>query len=230
MTPNRFVKIFLAATLRPLVLVPPAGLLFLVLLTVLLVPAGTTWAERLVFLGDSLTSGGPWAGYFPGHQVVNAGRPGDTVDGMIERLEPALSPRPDLLFLMGGINDLGQGTPIAVVFSRYADLVRRAGKMAPGTRVVIQSTLPVNHDEYGVRIDNRPVLGLNRRLARLAIRYQAQYVDLWPALTTADDQLAAQLTHDGIHLNLEGYGRWRERIQPLIPPPGEGIPMEDRGP
>lgn len=68
---------------------------------------------RIVFFGDSLTWGG-YGGNFvaevkrllPDHEIINAGRGGDTVVNLLQRLdEDVLAHQPDGVFVMVGGND-----------------------------------------------------------------------------------------------------------------------------
>lgn len=67
---------------------------------------------RIVFLGDSLTWGG-YGGSFvnevahllPGHDIINAGVPGNTVLNLRDRLDSVFEHQPDGVFVMVGGND-----------------------------------------------------------------------------------------------------------------------------
>ena len=62
----------------------------------------------MVFLGNSIIEGFDLGFYFPDHQTINRGIVGDHLDGLIERLDnSAVALKPEKLFLMIGINDIG---------------------------------------------------------------------------------------------------------------------------
>lgn len=71
---------------------------------------------EIICLGDSVTSGlgvrreESWVNLLnqrTEHRWINAGIPGDTLPGMLSRLDSAILPqRPDAVFLLGGWNDL----------------------------------------------------------------------------------------------------------------------------
>ncbi len=67
---------------------------------------------KLICLGDSLTQGIYGGSYvnalarlMPEHTIINAGRNGDTVISLLERLDDVLAQSPDGIFLMVGGND-----------------------------------------------------------------------------------------------------------------------------
>ena len=76
--------------------------------------------QKIVFYGDSITHGGMYEYYvqlfyatrFPGRKitVINAGVSGDTAAGGLFRLAPdVLVHKPDLVYMMFGMNDVGRG-------------------------------------------------------------------------------------------------------------------------
>jgi len=75
--------------------------------------------ERVVFLGDSITHGGRYVCYLQlfaslrhpgcGISCLNSGVSGDSAGGAVKRLEwDALAMKPDRLFVMFGMNDVGR--------------------------------------------------------------------------------------------------------------------------
>lgn len=61
----------------------------------------------IVFFGDSLTYYGDFSSVFSDKVVCNLGLRGDTIQGMIDRVEQVALLEPKVVFLMGGINDVG---------------------------------------------------------------------------------------------------------------------------
>ena len=173
----------------------------------------------IVMVGDSLTDGAEWAELFPGRSIANRGIDGDTVDGVLARLDDILALRPRLAFVMIGINDFADGRrePEAV-FADYRRLVTQLQRA--GVQVVVQSTLPCNEAKgqwKSCAALNGKIAALDARLATLASA-QVRFLDLRPLLAQ-DSQLKPEYTYDGIHLNGEGYLRWQRAIAPLMPAP-----------
>ena len=170
----------------------------------------------VVFLGDSLTAGAPWAGYFPEVRVLNEGISGDTTEGLLSRLKGVIRVEPDRLFLMAGVNDLGLGAPISQIVWNHKKIITDIRKGSPRTRVFLLSVLPVRNERLGDRIDNLDIRELNRRLEKAAEETGAGFIDLFPRFLTDYGQLDARFTIDGVHLNMAGYEVWRAAIEAFV--------------
>jgi lysophospholipase L1-like esterase len=171
----------------------------------------------VVMLGDSLTDGAEWQEMFAQPRIVNRGIDGDTTDGVLERVADVLALRPQVVFVMIGINDFAEaGRSVDAVFASYRAIV--AALVKGGARVVVQSTLPCHEAKAAwksCRLLNEPIRQLNARLATLASN-DVVYLDL-AALLGAGGELRGEFTIDGVHLNGDGYRRWRDAIAPLMP-------------
>ena len=85
-------------------------------------------ADAVVFLGDSITEGGVWDEWFRELLTLNRGIGGDTVGGVLDRLDSALY-EPRAISLLIGTNDLtGMGRSFKV--DDIAELNRRDEKLA----------------------------------------------------------------------------------------------------
>jgi lysophospholipase L1-like esterase len=61
------------------------------------------------------------------------------------------------------------------------------------------------------------IVELNRALQRIANAHDdVTYVDLWPALATAEGSLRSQYTNDSLHLNGAGYAAWVQVLRPFL--------------
>src|SRR6185312_7540851 len=97
--------------------------LLFIIFTVIVVrqKGGISWLhERLnspqhatVFLGDSITAFQDWQSSFPGRQIQNLGRPGQTTAQILSRMKQVEEQQPRALFLMAGVNDALQGIPVS---------------------------------------------------------------------------------------------------------------------
>lgn len=158
-------------------------------------------------LGDSITAAADWAAHLPGVDVVNAGVPGDVVQGVLRRLPAALAGlggrRPDAVVVLAGTNDLGFGgrTPAQVVGDLRA-LCTRVRTELPAAAVVLQSVMPRT-------AAFAPTIGqVNAGLAALAAERGLVWVDLWPALADARGRLRKGYTRDGLHLTERAEEAW----------------------
>jgi len=181
--------------------------------------------DDVVFLGDSITEGGPWDELFPGIRARNRGIGGDTTDGVLHRLEQVSSGTPAKVFLLIGTNDLARGASEAEIVAGIEEILDRLKQETPDSEVYLQSILP---REVGYRDE---IEALNARLAEVAIEQGAAWVDLYPAfLDEGTGAIRAELSNDALHLLGPGYALWREQIDGLVragAPPSLGLPAAD---
>ncbi|WP_297542938.1 GDSL-type esterase/lipase family protein [Amycolatopsis sp.] len=168
---------------------------------------------RVVFLGDSITEGGLWDEWLPNVDVLNRGIGGERSADVLRRLDTAVN-EPKAVFLLIGTNDVMALKPLDEIAWNVAAILAGIEQRAPGTPVVVQSVMPRG---AAYREEMR---ALNRRYADLVAHQpeHVRYVDLWPALATADGVLNPEFTRDRLHLNGLGYRAWVEVLEPLIAP------------
>ena len=192
------------------------------------VPAGS-----VVLLGDSLTHEGEWPQWL-GVRVINRGIRGDTVASLHERLAESLPACPARLHLLIGINDVLRHEPqpgmdgMARIRQAHQRLTAALAQRCPQSPLTVQALLPVNcallprigrrcPDGFGVAWQ-----ALNTHLAEDVAASGGRFVDLNRYLHAPGqpDVLDPSLTHDGLHLNGEGYRRWATALAPEL-----GLPM-----
>jgi lysophospholipase L1-like esterase len=157
----------------------------------------------VVFVGDSITAGTPFAEVFGPYK--NRGIGGDTTDGVLARLDEVLRERPDRVFLMVGTNDVAREASTGHTVEKYRQILRRVKAESPGTKVYVESVLPVNHAVLQTPVDRNPAIReLNSALGQLAGEEGVTFVDLADALGDGMGSLKKEFTTDGLHLNLAG--------------------------
>jgi len=166
--------------------------------------------ETVVFLGDSITRGGDWAGWFPDLNTVNLGIDGNTTDDLLQRLDAVAETRPDTVSLMIGTNDFGHRFTVEHVVRNIESVMVQLRRDLPGARLLIQSILPRGTD-FAERIQDA-----NRHLRQFAATVPSQYLDLWPAFDIGGGELNPQYTDDGLHLNAAGYEAWLAELRPAL--------------
>lgn len=97
----------------------------------------------IVFFGDSLTYYGHFASVFPNKVVRNLGFRGDTVRGMIERVEQVQMLEPKQVFLMAGINDIGKCS-LDIFGKQYEKLIDTILVKVPYAELAVHIILSVN--------------------------------------------------------------------------------------
>jgi lysophospholipase L1-like esterase len=170
--------------------------------------------DRVVFLGDSITDGGLWDEWFPDFATQNRGIAGDTVGGVLERLDSALH-EPRAVSLLIGTNDLsglGRSHRVDDIAEQMDELVSRIATMAPDASLYVNGVMPRSKSLAD------DIQLLNVRYERLAAKHDAEYLDLWPAFVGPDRALRKDLTGDGTHLNGAGYQVWVDILRPYLAP------------
>jgi lysophospholipase L1-like esterase len=187
--------------------------------------------DDIVFLGDSLTEGGPWEELFPDLRVRNRGIGGDTSDGVLSRLEQVTRATPTKVFLLIGTNDLFRGASEDEIVANITDVLDRLKQETPDTEVYLQSVLP-RAPRYRADIE-----ALNQRLAEVALEHGTAWIDLYPAfLDPESGGIRPELSNDELHLLGPGYALWKEQIEVQVrtgatpvEPPIETEPAEPGG-
>lgn len=160
----------------------------------------------IVFFGDSLTYYGDFASVFPDKVVCNLGLRGDTIQGMIDRVEQVKMLEPKQVFLMAGINDVVHisSDEFEEFYNRLLDVISLA---LPEAIIVVQTMLPVNNHDFDISCDNTQIDACNCRIKKLAderrlicLNTNALYID--------NGQLPLSLTCDGLHINAIAYKHW----------------------
>ena len=171
--------------------------------------------EEIIFLGDSLTDLCEWSEFFRNARIKNRGICGDTTEGILNRINNIVESKPQKLFLMIGINDLSQGRHVGDLLNSYKLILKTLQEQTPKTKVFIQSLLPVNTKSF---LNRNPeltdkVVKINNTLKELAKEFSFQYIDLYSSFLDKNNQLDAQYTSDGVHLNGQGYLIWKDIIE-----------------
>ncbi len=175
---------------------------------------------HVVLLGDSLTEGFTPAQYFPGRPVLNRGINSDLIGngldprdnrGILQRLDcPAIDCSATDIFILIGINDLGDGHELAVMELGYREILKHLHTCAPAARIHVESLLPTrgNFARHNANIRN-----FNERLRRLAGEWGDDYLDLHALMQDDQGELKPAYTREGLHLNAAGYAVWQAAIQ-----------------
>ena len=175
--------------------------------------------DEIIFLGDSITDGCNWTEMLADLRVKNRGISGDVTNGVLARLDEVTQSRPQIVFLLIGINDLADGIKPEQIVENIQLIVKKIRLKSPKTRIYLQSLLPVNPD-LGMfpshTKKSEEVLAVNIRLKKLAKKFGLTYVDLYSRFVTVEGKLNPRLTNDGLHLTGEGYVVWKKAVEKYI--------------
>lgn len=164
----------------------------------------------VVFLGNSITDFNEWQELLEVPQVRNRGISGDITFGVLERLDEVTAGQPSKVFILIGINDISRQIPAKVILHNYRRIVTRIKTESPGTRIYVQTILPVNSDFPARGHFNKDdvIKEVNDGLRTLAREEGIELIDIHDHFLDATGKLDKKFTYDGLHLNAAGYRHW----------------------
>lgn len=171
----------------------------------------------IIFLGDSITEEFSLSHYFPGLPLINRGVSGDTIDGVIERMETSVSRLiPSKLFIMIGVNDVGSDMGQSYVQSQYTYLLSLVQNTLPQSKLYVQSVLPCSV-EWGGSMPGQ-IKKINQSLQNICRKNDILFINLYDVFIDPSGYLKKNLTRDGLHLNKNGYDLWAKQVGKYILP------------
>jgi lysophospholipase L1-like esterase len=168
--------------------------------------AKTPRVYSFVALGDSLTAwptSGPWPSHLDAidanlRLVNNAGVPGDLTAEMLARCNTdVFAYNPEVLFILGGTNDVGTGVDQATTIAHLRSIV--IGTRSRGIHIFLMKIPPTFLASDVGKIDS-----LNAAIVNLGNIYSVVVIDIHTPLSTSTGVIAPKYTNDGLHLNSLG--------------------------
>lgn len=172
--------------------------------------------NEIVFLGDSLTNGCEWSELFQNPNIKNRGIESDNSLGVHKRIGTVIKSKPNKIFIMIGVNDLGSNTPIEIIIENFNKIIQHIKDNSPSTIVYIQSILPTNSKLYKGAATNNKIKELNLKLKNLTCNFGLYYIDIFSFLIDSAGDLDQRYSNDGLHLLAEGYLVWKNVIEKYI--------------
>jgi lysophospholipase L1-like esterase len=170
--------------------------------------------RKLIFIGDSLTEYFNWQNRFSEYDAVNLGISGETVEGLLGRIDRIISSikNPDYIFIMTGINNIAM-EDFAIIGS-YRKIVSELSYKFKEAVIVVQSVLPVNL----YWIDNGAIKAANRALRETANEFNnVEYLDIFSLFVDANGKpIKDYLLDDGVHLSDKGYDAWAKEVEGFL--------------
>ncbi|MEO5922357.1 MAG: SGNH/GDSL hydrolase family protein [Bryobacteraceae bacterium] len=190
-------------------------------------------ANRVVFMGDSITDFWNLEQYFPGKPYVNRGIGGQTTPQMLVRIYPdVIELKPTAMVVLAGINDIARNTgPSTPEMIQQNIMAMTELAQHQGIKVILCSVMPVSDYPF-LRAQNAPpanpapqgpggggpprtkmtgshppadILNLNAWMKDYAAKVKATYVDYFGAVVDERGWLKDAYSTDGLHPNAEGY-------------------------
>ena len=171
----------------------------------------------IIFLGDSITEWGNWEALLPEFEISNYGVAGNTTSQVIDRVDELFGKEANQLFLLVGINDLGENRSLVDIESDYKKLVELLQSNNVASEINLVPVLPVIEREWekeGLTLAN--IIKLNKVIKVVAKENNFIFVDIYSAFTDSRGQLKNEFTTDGLHLSESGYLKYAELISPEL--------------
>ena len=162
-----------------------------------------------ILVGDSLSLWFPAERLPTGKLWLNQGISGDTSTGILKRLSAFSATKPDVIYIMAGINDLRKGVKDDAILNNHRRMIRNLQRSHPNSLIIVQSILPTRLPN----LPNRRIKNINQQLAQIAKQEGVSYLDLHIWFADFDGKLRQDLTTDGLHLSENGYALWQSVLQ-----------------
>lgn len=169
----------------------------------------------IIFIGNSLIAEGNWNELLSVN-CLNRGIGGDDSQGIYDRIDEIIRLKPEKIFIMSGINDLGQKRSISSILFNYKKIISKINLNSPNTELFVQSVLPVNNEIRDTKRSNESIKELNEKLNMLTKSFNCSFIDLHSLFIDKNGNLSSDYSLDGIHLNGSGYFVWAKEIETII--------------
>ena len=177
----------------------------------------------LAFIGDSITQGWEGAGkdvwdeFYSRRKSINFGFSGDRTEHVIWRLTHGHLKKitPKVAVMMIGTNNTGHSmqepTQVAAGVKRILDILE---ERTPSTKVLLLGVFPRSRAAYDeARLNN---IAINQIIRRYHDGERVHYLDIGDVFLNDDGNLPASIMPDALHLNVDGYRRWAQAIEPKL--------------
>lgn len=170
-------------------------------------------SKSLVFIGDSLTEWFDWQARFPNHNVMNLGIAGESVDGLLSRLNHIRDSigNPDYIFIMTGINNIAMED--YNIFPKQKEILGKLSVWFKDSVIVMQSILPVMLSW----VNNKMIEDINTAIKTIAKGFNITYLDIYKFFIDKNGGSKGEyFLDDGVHLSNEGYKTWANVIEDFL--------------
>jgi lysophospholipase L1-like esterase len=169
--------------------------------------------KEILFIGDSLIEFFDWQSRFPQHTILNLGRAGETVEGLLARVDNIIReyPSPDLVFIMTGINNVAMED--LDFLDSYRTIMERLSSAYPQARIISHSLLPT----LLPWISDGSIQEMNRAIEKMARQTGIGFMDIYTRFVDREGKVVKDyLSPDGVHLSHKGYTAWADALEGLI--------------
>ena len=171
----------------------------------------------IAFVGDSITAWANWPERFPDKNIGVFATPGHKTYEMRTAAQQAVASGAQKVFLLTGINDLGDNRPIDAIIDDYQMLINLLKSGSHKPLVYAISVLPVNYSMWpNTRVTLEKVEALVSEIAILCTLNSVKFLPLYSHFTDNNAMLKAEFTSDGLHLNETAYQLFGELLKTYL--------------
>ena len=172
--------------------------------------------KDIVLFGDSMMA------YFPvtklnlTKKIHNLGIPGDTTDGLLNRLNQVIRLKPKYVFVNVGLNDLVLTNNTHQKSIENMMLIRHELlEKLHDTKIYFFTLTPINqkdfsHDAYVLKRNKEDIITMNHLMNK---HLGDDVINLYQHLSDENHELIRNYTKDGIHVNELGYQYYLKAIK-----------------
>ncbi|OQY39803.1 MAG: hypothetical protein B6226_01090 [Candidatus Cloacimonetes bacterium 4572_65] len=159
--------------------------------------------KSIYFIGDSLIERGKWQKLLPSLFCSNYGVAGDTLEGLIKRIDTLPEDNPDYVILQIGINDI---------------IVSKLKKRYSNSKIVVQTLLPAEESEFSfIKSINKSIKKCNSDVVKAQKEEGCLVLDIYPHFfDKRRKEMIEEYSIDGLHLSKSGYVLWAKVVKEFV--------------
>lgn len=169
-----------------------------------------TKAEKIVFLGDSITEGLSIYGFFPETNIIGI----NSLNTILaeDQVAPVVSINPSKLFILLGINDIWEGDSVDGFIERYSSLISDIKGKTKNCDIYVESIFPVSEFamETNPAISNIIIDDANEKIKTITKKLGIKYIDVNSVLKDEKGNLKSEYSNDGVHIINYYYPIWTD--------------------
>lgn len=170
--------------------------------------------KNIVMLGTSLTAYAEWHELLNRPDVAGRGIGGDITKGFLERLNYITALKPKIVFIEGGVNDIGHDIPQDSIIKNLETIVSTL--QAQNIKPVITAVTLLAENYKNANISNHKIRQLNEQLLKLAQHYNTCFIDLNPYVSGPDFLNPQYALTDGVHFTDKTYSVWKCEVEKVL--------------
>lgn len=167
----------------------------------------------ILFIGHSLIEFFDWRRRFPAHNAANLGVAGETVEGLLSRVDKIIRDYrvADLVFIMTGANNITMEDYDFI--GPYGRIIEKLSVAYPRAGIFVHSVLPIILEW----VTDEAVQKVNRSIRRLTRKTGVAFLDIHGLfIDHRGDPVKEYFLEDGVHLSEKGYAVWSETLEKII--------------